>query len=334
MKRVALAVLSAAVLTFLVGSSPVSAQLERAQVRGRVFDTDHNPIADVVVKFTYKGEKSGSQSVFKVSTDKKGGFVRIGIPIGNYALTFFKPGYKLQTIESVLSGMGGLSEIPDVVLVKLPEGAQGLPPDASKEDIDAAQKRAEQTAKLRKVINDAMAAVEAKDWATAEGLLYQVLKEAPNQPIVYVNLGYIAREKGNLPAAEDAYRKAVELDPADGESLAILGVVLESNGKRAEALDLLVKAAPRFESNLAFQSALGAIAMNGGRNEEAEAAFKKVLALKPSSAEAHLHLATFALNRGNTEEALGHLKQCVALAPAGSPNSDLAKQLIAALAKK
>ena len=333
MKRVALAGLSAAILMFLVGSSPVSAG-ELAQVRGRVFDTEHNPLLDVVVKFDFKGESIGALTTFKVKTDKKGGFVRIGIPGGNYTVTFFKPGYKLQTISSVFSGVEGLSEIPDVVLDKLPEGAQGLSPDASKEDIDAAQKKAAQTAKLRKVINDAMTAVEAKDWATAEGLLNQVLKEAPNQPIVYVNLGYIARQKGDLPAAEVAYRKAVELDPADGESLAVLAVVLESNDKRAEAVDLLVKAAPRFENNLTFQSALGAIAMNSGRNEEAEAAFKKVLALKPSSAEAHLHLATFALNKGKTEEALAHLKDCVALAPAGSPNSDLAKQLIAALTKK
>jgi Tfp pilus assembly protein PilF len=333
MKRVALAILSAAVLTFLVVASPVSAQGELAQVRGRVFDKDHNPIMDVVVKFDYRGEKTSAHSTFKVNTDKKGGFVRIGIPSGPYTLTFFKPGYKLQNIDSYLS-FGSLSEIPDVTLEKLPEGVQGLSPDASKEEIDAAQKKAAQTTKLRKVINDAITAVEAQDWATAEGLLNQVLKETPDQPIVYANLGYVARKKGDLPAAEAAYRKAVELDPTDGETFAILAVVLESDGKRAEAVDMLVKAAPRFENNLPFQSVLGAIAMNAGRNDEAEAAFKRVLALKPSSAEAHLHLATFALNQGHTPEALEHLKQCVALAPAGSSDSELAKQLIAALTKK
>jgi Tfp pilus assembly protein PilF len=230
---------------------------------------------------------------------------------------------------------GGLSELPDVSLEKAPERARQLvPAGASKEDLDAARAGAAATERLLKVIQDAMVAVEAEDWATAEQLLQEVLKSAPNQPLVYVNLGVVARKKGDLPAAEAAYRKAVELDPNDGESYAVLSILLESQNKGVEAVDLLNAAAPRFETNKAFQAALGAVAMNAGRSDEAEAAFKRVLALDPASPDIHFHLATLSLNKNQTPEAIGHLEQCIAHAAAGSPNAELAKQLLAALKKK
>jgi tetratricopeptide (TPR) repeat protein len=328
------AILSAVIVT-LVATPPVAGQADfRAQVRGIVRDAaDAAPLPDVTVEFAYTGEKQGRVSTFKVKTNKKGGFVRIGLVGGPYKLTFFKDGYKMFAMETFLSG--GLSELPDISLEKVPEGTRQLiPPGASKEDIEAAKARAEATSKLLKVTQDAMVAVEAQDWDTAERLLQEVLKSAPNQPLVYINIGVVARKKGDLPAAEAAYRKAVELDPSDGESYAMLGIILESQNRGTEGVDLLQAASPRFEGNKAFQGALGALAMNAGRSEEAEAAFKRVIAVDPTNADVHFHLATLSLNKNQTAVAVSHLEQCVANAAPGSANGELAKQLLAALKKK
>ena len=48
-------------------------------------------------------------------TDKKGGFVRMGLAEGRWKFTFTKEGFKTYGMEMELS-IGGFSETPDIVL--------------------------------------------------------------------------------------------------------------------------------------------------------------------------------------------------------------------------
>ncbi len=335
MKRIGLlAVLLAVCLGFVLTPHPATAQADfRAQIRGFVRDEQGALLPDVTIEFVYTGEKQGRVNSFKVTTNKKGGYVRIGLLSGPYKLTYYKEGYRIQSVDSYFSG--GLSEIPDVVLQKLPEGTKqygpGGPPKA---DLDAARERAAANEQLRQVTQEAVTAVEAQDWDTAERLLRDVLVKVPNQPLIYYNLGYVCQKKGDLPGAEAAYRKVIELEPTDADSTSRLGIVLEAQGKGAEAVALLQEASPRFQDNQPFQTTLGLIATNAGRTEEAEAAFKRVVAVEPTNGEAHFQLGTIAINKNQMPEAISHLEQAVANLPATSSNLELAKQLLAALKPK
>ena len=97
------------------------AQLDAAQLRGSVVDDKGQPIQGVEVEIKYKGE-TRTPIIKKATTDKKGGFVRVGLKGGDWTLTFRKDGYKTAGLDTYLS-IGGLSEIPPVTLAPAPVAA-------------------------------------------------------------------------------------------------------------------------------------------------------------------------------------------------------------------
>jgi tetratricopeptide (TPR) repeat protein len=76
----------------------------------------------------------------------------------------------------------------------------------------------------------------------AQTIVERALQVSPSSPILYRELTQIEMARGALAPAEQHARKAVELDPADSESLAALGAVLEAEGKTAEAADVFSRA--------------------------------------------------------------------------------------------
>src|SRR5262245_32339858 len=97
---------AAAGLTLVLFASPARAQKSMSQVRGFVSDEEGQRLADVEVELQYTGE--GTKSVYHVKTNKKGGFVRVGLPPGPYKIYFTKEGYQKGGIDTYLS-LGGLS---------------------------------------------------------------------------------------------------------------------------------------------------------------------------------------------------------------------------------
>src|SRR3989442_8813512 len=94
---------------------PAGAQTKvTAGVRGRVVDEQGAGVPDVKIDMEYLGESR--QKITKTQqTDKKGGFVRMGLPDGRWKFTFTKEGFKTYAMEMELS-LGGFSEAPDIVL--------------------------------------------------------------------------------------------------------------------------------------------------------------------------------------------------------------------------
>jgi Tfp pilus assembly protein PilF len=316
---------------------PVAAQ-PGAQVRGFVVDESGKPLADVALEMQYVGE--GKKRVYNLKTDKKGGFVRVGIEPGMYKIFFNKDGYSRYGIDIWLS-LGSLSEIctnaprpgqpcEPVVLkaaAPVPAPASGAPAPALVESEEAA-------ARLGQSYKDAIAAIRAEQWEVAEALLNEVEAAAPGQPQVHFNLAYVHRQKGELPAAEAEYRKFIELQPAKAEGYLALSTLFAEAGKNDEALAVLTQARPSFEQDSAFLTALGAVAMNAGKEQEAEEAFSKVTVLDPANVEVQFHLASLAMNRNEIPDAIQHLEAYLAGAAPGAPNIEVAKSLLDALKAK
>ena len=60
----------------------------------------------------------------------------------------------------------------------------------------------------------AVAARYAKHYGEAEGYLASLLKDAPDMGRAYQEVAHLARDRGNGQAALQAYRQAVECNPA------------------------------------------------------------------------------------------------------------------------
>src|SRR5712691_3990221 len=119
MKRVTVPLLALLCLVPRAGYS------QMATIRGLVLDDNGKPVPDVKVEMEFKGE-SRQKIVKTVTTDKKGGFVRAGLLSGPYKISFSKEGYRPYGIEMTVS-LGGLSEIPDVVLKAVPAAGAAVP---------------------------------------------------------------------------------------------------------------------------------------------------------------------------------------------------------------
>jgi cytochrome c-type biogenesis protein CcmH/NrfG len=351
MKRLGLlAVLSTVlVLSLAVLLAPTPASAATSGVRGIIVDEKGQPVADVDVEIEFMGRP---KAVYHVKTNKKGGFVRIGLVEGSYKIYFTKEGFKKQGIDTYLS-LGGVSDMCsnnpgpnqpcfDLVLKKAevaltiggsPAGGQAAAPGApaATPGSGAATATAEEAARLGAAYATAVEAIRTSQWDAAEAALKEVLAKVPNQPVVLFNLGHVYRQKQDYASAEAQFKKVIELEPTKPDAFVALAALYEAQGRGTDAVDLLQKNSAPFEQNTKFQIALGATTMNQGQEKEAEAAFSKAAALDPANVEIQYFLASLALNRNEVPDAIGHLEKYIASASASSPNLPVAKDLLAAL---
>ena len=137
----------------------------------------------------------------------------------------------------------------------------------------------------------------------------------PDDAFVQISIGHVLRAMGSLPAAIDAYRRALTRCPGLTAARHNLGITLYHADRPAEALetfDRLLSGAPEHTGAL-VDSALTLMLL--GRLEEAERRLKRSLALEPELALAHLYLGQLHNERTDTEQALGHLRRAVELDP-------------------
>jgi cytochrome c-type biogenesis protein CcmH/NrfG len=339
----------AVALAVLFAPSPALAAT--SGVRGIIVDEQGQPLADVEVEIQFLGTP---KRVYHQKTNKKGGFVRIGLTEGSYKIFFTKPGYQKHGIDTWLS-LGGVSDMcsnnpgpnqpcEDIVMKKAEvaiaiggapaaapagETAAGAPASGS-----AQTATAEEAEKLGAAYAQAVEAIKGAQWDAAETALKEVLAKVPDQPVVHFNLGHVYRQKKDYPAAEAEFRKVTELEPTKPDAFVAMAALYEAEGKGGEAVDFLVKNAAPFEEDAKYQVALGATAMNQGKEKAAEEAFSKAVALDPSNVEVQYYLASLALNRNEVPDAIGHLERYIAEAPVGSPNIEVAKGLLTALKSK
>jgi cytochrome c-type biogenesis protein CcmH/NrfG len=341
-------------LSLIVLLAPAPASAATSGVRGIIVDEQGQALADVDIEIEFMGTP---KRVYHQKTNKKGGFVRIGLTEGSYKIYFTKEGYKKQGIDTWLS-LGGVSDMcsnnpgpnqpcEDLVLKKAevaiaiggapagPAGggaASGAPGAAGPGG--AATATAEEAAQLGAAYAQAVEAIKGSQWDVAEVALKDVLAKVPDQPVVHFNLGHVYRQKKDYPAAEGEFRKVTELEPTKPEAFVAMAALYEAEGKGGEAVAFLQKNAPAFEQDPKYQIALGATAMNQGKEKEAEEAFSKAVALDPSNIEVQYFLASLALNRNEVDDAIAHLEKYIAEAPAASPNVEIATSLLAALRAK
>ena len=116
--------------------------------------------------------------------------------------------------------------------------SSSLPPGASAPDTPAAKQLQPDDSPLAA----AETKLDSKDYPGALSLLNTYLSAHPTDARALFDKGYAEDASNNIPAAEDAYRKAVSADPQQFEAHLALGLLLAREGKHKDAIAELTAA--------------------------------------------------------------------------------------------
>jgi len=294
----------------------VSAEAQVGTARGKVLDDQGQPLEGAKVVLDFMG---GVTRKAEATTNKKGEYTRVGLSPGPYRITASKEGFAPQFIETRIS-LGDPTEIPEFKLQ--PAGKTAA----------AAQKEGES---LQAAFDKALKASQAGQFAEAEAAYNEVLAMNPSKPeLVWNSMGHMFVQKKDPAAAENAFRKAIEAQPAFPDAYLGLASVLISAGQGAKAVEAVTKVATDFPQDAKLQYVYGWTLFHTGQAAEAGEVLKKVEALDPLNAEAQFYLGSIAVGQNKIPEAVAHLEKYLAMSPANTQNVATAQGLIGALKPK
>ena len=165
--------------------------------------------------------------------------------------------------------------------------------------------------------------------AEALRVLLPAVTAAPREPTLWLALGGSALELGQLPEAERAYRRALELRPGDRDGLIGLGLVRQTQGEHAEARERWEEASAQDGRDPVPPSLLGVNLMRAGSMAEAESWFRLALRRRPGHPDALAGLASILERSGRAAEGAALLAPAAAAAhPHGAVAAILARCLM------
>jgi len=293
--------------SLLLVAGQASAQM--GGVRGIVFDEEGNPLAGVEIVIELEG---GGRSL-TTTTNKDGQFVKGGIRVGSYTLSYFLDGYEEITSQVQVS-FGKPQQLDDITMARLPEGT-------------LTTRGAEEA---QEMLNSAVAAQQAGDIDATIANLQAFLEKVPDSAPAYFNIGAAYETKGDIENATANYNKAVELDPMMLDAWLALGDLNGKLKKWPEGMEALGKALEIKPDQPIVLFNYGAYAFNAGDIDVAQGAFQKLVDTDPNHALGHYRLGLTYVSQGNSAEAINHIEKFIELAP-DSPNVPAAKNLLATL---
>ncbi|MDB5336311.1 MAG: yrrB 4, partial [Planctomycetaceae bacterium] len=162
----------------------------------------------------------------------------------------------------------------------------------------------------------ALAAVGRLD--AAEDAQRRALQLNSQYADIHYDLGTVHLQRGADDAARLEFQRTLKLDPLHVEASYNLGVMLLKQGRYREALPLFQMAARRRPRKAEIHNNLGSALVMAGRNKEAISAFRRALDIAPDSSETHNNLAQALAADHDPEGALVHYRRAAELQPASA----------------
>jgi tetratricopeptide (TPR) repeat protein len=156
---------------------------------------------------------------------------------------------------------------------------------------------------------------EKKAWPLAEAAYRKAIELDPADVYPWTYLGNLLTNIGRSAEAEAAYRKAIELDPKSALPYMFLGQLLENTGRSAEAEAAYRRATELAPSDSTPWGALGNLLTDIGRHAEAEAAYRRAIELDPSDAYLWTFLGNLFARIGRLADAEAAYRRSIDLAP-------------------
>lgn len=266
-RRIDRALAVAATLTFVAGA-PALAQYREYYVRGKVVDTQKQPIPNVEIQMR---DPSTNMS-YNMKTGKDGSYKYAGIPHGTYQVTLTRAGYRVEKVEWKFEAPQDTMQrmdIPDIVLVSQDQVQQ-----------------VEEAKAVESGTKEAAEKISQRDFDGAIPLLKALLDKNPRNVNALFFLGISYAGKKMFADAVDALTKVAEINPAFPGVQFELGICHRQLGDNTKALAAYDKSLEQDAANAdgAYNSAL--ILFETSRIDEALARFERVVALKPADPDA------------------------------------------------
>jgi tetratricopeptide (TPR) repeat protein len=317
-------------LMMLMVAMPVMAQ--NRIIKGKVTDDRGQPLAGVTVTIRAVDSKN---IAFTAKTDKRGEYLYIALPAGDYYVIARAQGYSPS-----YSGARPTLSQDTVVNLALTPGPDGkLPFEMTQQEIDQAkrelekfEKRKQSSAEVQSLFDAGLQLAKQEKHPEAIEEFKKALEKDPEQGNI---MGYMAEsylKLGKDAEALELYRKAVTVQPNDAALHTNLGVLLGKLGKSEESKEAFAKAAslnPGASAQTYYN--MGATLFNSGNTAEAAEAFKKAIAADPTFAEAYFQLGMSLSGNPDMEgEAIKALQQYIKIGEKAD-QVGIAKELIKAL---
>ena len=156
---------------------------------------------------------------------------------------------------------------------------------------------------------------ESGELEPAVAILTSLTAEADAGPEDHSNLGVALGSLGRLREAEEAYRKAIEIDPTLAAAWSNLGNLLSNAGRTEEAEEAYRKAIETDPEYAKGWGNLGGLLSKTGRTEEAEEAYRKAIDIDPQLAEEWHNLGILLSDAGREREAEEACRKAVDIDP-------------------
>lgn len=240
-------------------------------------------------------ERQEVKGTYKTKTNKKGEYIYIGLPIGNYKVTLQDPGGRDLFFLSTHVGMGDPTEL-NFDLAKERARAQEERQKQIEENPELKRQQEQQEKEqkqftgLKQLFDEGQRLMDAKQYAEAAARFEQAvpLAKDKNIPVVLGKLAESYHKARQFDKAIENYTKAIQAKPDDANYHNNLGNVYAEIGKVPEAAAEFKRAAeldPPQASRFYFN--YGAVMYNTGKMDEAAEAFKKATEIDPNFADAY-----------------------------------------------
>ena len=208
-------------------------------------------------------ERMDIKGHYPTKTDKKGNYVYVGLPIGNYKITLQDPtevnfdlkAEKAQAAKEQAANPQVQQQLQEqqkqqkqmVGLKQLFDQGQALYAQQKYTESAAAFAQAESVAKDKNLVivlaHEAEAYGKAKEYDKAIATYQKAIQLSPQDASLYDGLGTVYIDQRKIPEAQQAFQKAAEVNPAGaGREYYNLGVIMVNSGKMDEASQALKKA--------------------------------------------------------------------------------------------
>ncbi len=280
------------------------------QLRGQIVDSDGKLIRDPEPLVFLHGGTLPYSGQARVGLDGKFKFQKL--LQGSYVLIVAVPGQgeMRQTVDigpTLADKKGAIREVIKFTPVSSPDGAEVV----QKSQLIVPRKAQE-------ALQRSLESLGKNDVQGAKKHLQIALDLAPHYAGAWNQLGVIAYQTGDFPAAEGHFRRALQEDPGAYPALVNLGGALLALGKDVEALEINQKAVKRAPEDALAQSQLGKSYFNLRDFEKAETHLRQAKALDPRHfSSPQLALADLYLIQGRHEERIRELEEYLKYHPDG-----------------
>ena len=302
-------------------------------IKGKVTDDKGQPIAGASITIQAVDSKVRN---YTTKTDKKGTYIYMGLPAGDYHVVAraqgFSPDYKSPVRATIQS-----ETVVDLVLTpgqdqKLSFEMTSQELEQAKKDLEKIEKKKQASAEIQSLLDSGRQLDQQGKHLEAIEEYKKALTKDPDQTLVMANMAESYSELNKNDEALEIYKKAIAIKPNDADLYTNMGAILSKMGKNAESQEAFKKAAALNPANSAQSYYnIGVTLVNNGRSAEAADSFKQAIAADANYAEAYYQLGMCLSGKPETiPDAIKSLQKYIQIGKVPD-QVEAAKQIIAVL---